>query len=140
MLTLLAGGAALLTTLGAQAEAPPRKGTIEFVSTVQGTRGIVRCGLFSKSGWLERPVQAAAARVAARHATCVFRDVAPGVYGISAFHDENENGKLDKNFIGLPTEDYCASRNARNPFGPPSFADAKFQYAGGVQRLTARMK
>jgi len=40
----------------------------------------------------------------------------------------------------LPTEDYCASRDARGTFGPPSFSDAKFSYTGGSKRLSARMK
>jgi uncharacterized protein (DUF2141 family) len=66
--------------------------------------------------------------------------VPKGVYGISAYHDENSNKKLDTNFVGMPTEDYCASRNARGTFGPPSFEDAKFSYAGGTKRLEARMK
>jgi uncharacterized protein (DUF2141 family) len=63
-----------------------------------------------------------------------------GVYGISAYHDENSNDELDTNFLGMPVEDYCASRNARGTFGPPSFDDAKFKYEGGSKRLTARMK
>ena len=71
---------------------------------------------------------------------CVFKGVPKGVYGISAFHDQNNNGKLDTNLLGLPTEDYCASRDARNTFGPPSFEDAKFSYDGGLKRLKARMK
>jgi uncharacterized protein (DUF2141 family) len=70
----------------------------------------------------------------------VFEKIAPGVYGISAFHDENKNGKLDTNIVGYPTETYCASRNARNMFSAPSFDDAKFDYKGGRKRLEARMK
>ncbi|MEO7035441.1 MAG: DUF2141 domain-containing protein [Polyangiaceae bacterium] len=113
---------------------------LEFRTTVRGEQGVVRCGLFTEKGWLKTPVQGAVALIHARVALCVFRGVPKGVYGISAFHDQNNNGKLDTNFIGLPTEDYCASRDARNTFGPPSFADAKFSYTGGVKRLSARMK
>ncbi len=46
-------------------------------------------------------------------------------------HDENGNGKLDKNFIGMPTEGYGASRAARGTMGPPKWEDAVFQFAGG---------
>ncbi len=113
---------------------------LEFQAIMRGARGVVRCGLFTEKGWLKAPVQGSVAAIRAGTALCVFKGVPKGVYGISAFHDQNNNGKLDTNFIGLPTEDYCASRDARNAFGPPSFADAKFSYAGGLKRLTARMK
>ncbi len=47
-----------------------------------------------------------------------------GRYSIKAFHDENNNSKLDTNFLGMPTERYGFSNNARGRFGPPSFAEA----------------
>jgi uncharacterized protein (DUF2141 family) len=113
---------------------------LEFRTLVRADGGVVRCGLFTEKGWLKAPVQAAVASVRGGAAVCVFKGVTKGVYGISAFHDQNNNGKLDTNFIGLPTEDYCASRDARSSFGPPRFGDAKFSYAGGAQRLSAHMK
>src|SRR5579871_2031373 len=50
-----------------------------------------------------------------------------GVYAIACFHDENKNGKLDTNFLGIPTEGTGASNDAKGSFGPPKFRDAKFQ-------------
>jgi uncharacterized protein (DUF2141 family) len=55
-------------------------------------------------------------------------------------HDENKNGKLDTNVVGMPIEDYCASRDARGTFSAPSFDDAKFEYKGGKLRMTAQLK
>ena len=52
----------------------------------------------------------------------------------------SSNGELDTNFVGMPVEDYCASRDARGTFGPPSFDDAKFDYRGGTKRLSVRLK
>ncbi len=40
---------------------------------------------------------------------------------IAAHHDRNDNGKLDKNALGIPTEPYGFSNNPRGMFGPPSF-------------------
>lgn len=119
---------------------PPSTNVIEFVTHARGSGGVVRCGLFEKSGWLKKPVKPAVAKIFGGRALCVFRGIPAGTYGMSAFHDENSNGKLDTNFIGMPIEDYCASRNARGTFGPPSFEDAKFEYAGGTKRLEARLK
>jgi uncharacterized protein (DUF2141 family) len=136
----LALSAALLAAPSALSAAEPAPGVLEFRTAVRSDQGVVRCGLFTQSGWLKSPVRAAVSVIHGTTALCVFNGVPKGVYGISAFHDQNNNGKLDTNLIGLPTEDYCASRDARNTFGPPSFDDAKFSYDGGVKRLKARMK
>jgi uncharacterized protein (DUF2141 family) len=137
------GSLALLAALAAfaprvQAEEPAQ--VLEFRTIMRGADGVVRCGLFTEKGWLKTPLKAAVAAIRDGAALCVFKGVPKGVYGISAFHDENSNGKLDTNFIGLPTEDYCASRDARGSFGPPSFSDAQFSYTGGAKRLSAQMK
>ncbi|WP_460219669.1 DUF2141 domain-containing protein [Psychroserpens sp. MEBiC05023] len=56
-----------------------------------------------------------------------FKSIPPGVYAISLFHDENENNKLDSNFLGIPKEDYGCSNNAKGFMGPPKWEDAKFE-------------
>jgi len=140
-LAVFAAGVALLGAASAPAgEPPPSSNVVEFVTQAQGSGGVVRCGLFRQEGWLKNPVQPAVAKIHGGRALCVFRGISPGTYGLSAFHDENNNGKLDTNFLGMPVEDYCASNNARGTFGPPSFGDAKFQYGGGTKRLEARLK
>jgi len=119
---------------------PSTLNVVEFKTQVSSSKGVVRCGLFARNGWLKKPLRTATAKPSAGSALCVFEKVPTGTLGISGFHDENSNGKLDTNFVGMPTEDYCASREARGTFGPPSFDDAKFEYRGGTKRLTARMK
>ena len=49
-----------------------------------------------------------------------------GMYGIAVFHDENKNGKMDKNFLGIPQEAYGFSNNMRVTFGPPKWEKSKF--------------
>ena len=51
-----------------------------------------------------------------------------GIYAIRVFHDENSNGKLDSNFLEIPTEDYGYSNNVSSWFGPPSWERAKFLF------------
>ena len=45
---------------------------------------------------------------------------------IAVFQDIDGNGKLSKNQIGIPTEPYGFSNNARGLLGPPSFDQAMF--------------
>lgn len=47
-------------------------------------------------------------------------------YAVAVYHDANGNGKLDKNFFGVPTEYYGFSNDARGSFGPPSYNDCSF--------------
>lgn len=61
-----------------------------------------------------------------RSARFVLESIPYGVYAVSVFHDENMNGKLDKNFVGAPKEGYGASNNPRKRMGPPPFDEAKF--------------
>lgn len=57
----------------------------------------------------------------------VFTDLPKGVYAVSMFHDENSNGKIDSNFMGIPTEGYGTSNDAKGFMGPPKYEDAKFE-------------
>src|ERR1700722_9002730 len=60
-------------------------------------------------------------------AQVTLKNLPRGVYAVSVFHDENMNGRLDKNVLGIPKEGYGASNNPRKSMGPPKFAEAKFQ-------------
>ncbi len=51
-----------------------------------------------------------------------------GEYAVKVFHDENKNGELDTDFLGIPSEDYGYSNDASSWFGPPSWNKAKFLF------------
>ncbi|HPQ07631.1 MAG TPA: DUF2141 domain-containing protein [Bacteroidia bacterium] len=51
-----------------------------------------------------------------------------GKYAISVLHDENENNKIDFNFIGIPKEGYGFSNNPKIMFGPPGFDDCVINF------------
>jgi uncharacterized protein (DUF2141 family) len=51
----------------------------------------------------------------------------PGKYAFRYFHDRNNNKKMDTNRIGIPTEGYGFSNNAKGRFGPPAFKDIVFE-------------
>lgn len=54
-----------------------------------------------------------------------FDNLPYGEYAISVHHDEDDNGKVNTNFIGMPNESLGASNDAKGFFGPPSFEKAK---------------
>jgi uncharacterized protein (DUF2141 family) len=73
--------------------------------------------------------------ISSGRAVCEFPDVKASTYAVSVFHDENSNGKLDPNFMGLPREGEGASNNAKGHFGPPKFDAAAFRFSGGHLEL-----
>jgi uncharacterized protein (DUF2141 family) len=42
-------------------------------------------------------------------------------------HDENDNRKLDKNFLGLPTEGYDVSNNKTYAMSSPKWSESTFR-------------
>jgi uncharacterized protein (DUF2141 family) len=63
----------------------------------------------------------------------------PGEYAIRAMHDLNGNGEMDSNLVGVPTEPWGVSNNARGNFGPPKFEDARFVLQDTVD-ITIRLE
>jgi len=55
------------------------------------------------------------------------RGVPPGIYAVQAWHDENDNGRIERNILGTPREGVGFSRDAPFRFGPPRFGDATFE-------------
>ena len=51
-------------------------------------------------------------------------DLPAGRYAVNAFHDENDNGELDTNLVGIPSEGYGFANDPSTTFGPPDFEDA----------------
>lgn len=72
---------------------------------------------------------------AAEGASHVFSGAAPGVYVVTAYHDENDNGALDFDTRGIPAEATGNSGNAVGSFGPPTFDQMKFELPAGAEEL-----
>jgi uncharacterized protein (DUF2141 family) len=73
-------------------------------------------------------------------ATAVFKGITAGEYAISVVHDENDNGKLDTNFLGIPKEGIGTSNNAKSTLGPPSFEDSRFTMGNKSNSITINIK
>ena len=55
-----------------------------------------------------------------------------GIYAIALFVDSNKNLKIDKNFLGIPKEQFGFSNNAMGKLSAPSFEQAKFSVEGNT--------
>jgi uncharacterized protein (DUF2141 family) len=65
-----------------------------------------------------------------KNPTIKINQVKKGTYAIVAFIDENNNGVMDKNRLGIPKEPIGFSVSKMGLFGPPSFKKASYQIPG----------
>lgn len=72
-------------------------------------------------------------------ARLVFSGLPAGRYAIKSFADENGNAQLDTNLLGLPTERYGFSNDARGRMGPPGF-DAAAVVLDADSSITIRLR
>jgi uncharacterized protein (DUF2141 family) len=117
---------------GAQSSCP---GIHVKVLNIRNSTGTVACALFeSPAGFpnefLRYATNIMVIRIRAAQARCDFLDIPSGTYALAVVHDENTNGKLDTNRLGIPKEGYGFSNDARALLGAPSFSAASFQYDG----------
>jgi uncharacterized protein (DUF2141 family) len=68
-------------------------------------------------------------------AQVTFKDLPQGAYAVSVLHDENSNGKMDKNLVGIPKEGYGASNNPKKKRRAPTFDEAKFSLNAPEQTI-----
>lgn len=102
---------------------------------IRNSTGGVACALFESPEGFPREFLINATnimiiKIRESQARCDFEDVPAGNYALAVIHDENMNGELDANWLGIPTEGYGFSRDAKGFFGAPSFDDASFPYDG----------
>ena len=120
-----------------------RQGSIVIkVTGLRSEKGQVRIAVFNSSDkWLgEEPVYSSTINVDGHSVAWKFNDVPHGEYGIAVFHDENKNGKMDKNLLGIPLEPYGFSNNVRVTFGPPKWENSKFVVKGSTTDVSIEVK
>ncbi len=107
-------------------------GKIEVViDNLKSNDGVVRLHLYDKSNaeFFPRKTRKAFVRKENKPADKKVRfviDSLPfGEYALTTHHDENNNRKIDKNFLGLPNEGWGISNNPTVVLSLPDFEEAK---------------
>ena len=129
--TILSG----LLLLGA---ATASAGTVEVRVAGVTAKGTVKVAVCDKERFLKQCAYSASAPAQAGETTVSVKGVPAGTWAVLAYQDENGNGELDRNFIGMPKEPYGFSRDARGKFGPPTFEDAAIEV--GEAQATANVR
>ena len=59
----------------------------------------------------------------------LFPNLTPGTYAVKLYHDEDNDGQLDSNMLGVPSEGYGFSNNPQG-LGEPTFEESMFMVDG----------
>ena len=101
------------------------------VSGIENNKGVVRIGLYNSKAsfpiYSKAMFENSFKQANKSGITYTFKNIPVGTYAIAVFHDENENQKMDKNFLGVPKENYGFSKNVYGTFGPPNFEEVSFK-------------
>ncbi len=107
------------------------KSTIQItIMGIPDTKGKLNIGLYDKESDFPDELnmfQGQTIRIDKKEITVWFSRIPQGDYAIAVFYDENNNGKLDKSFVGRPTEAYGFSNDAQGLLGAPTFEDARIR-------------
>jgi len=101
--------------------------TVEVRVSAVGPQGKVNVAVCDREHFLKDCVYTASVPAQAGSTTVTVPNVPPGTWAVLAYQDENDNGKLDRNLLGIPSENYGFSRDAVGRFGPPKFEAAAIE-------------
>lgn len=125
----------------------PEKGTI--IVEIEGfgnEKGIVFSHLYSEQlaeffpTKSSKSYQKRIGRVYKRSATIVYEEIPYGTYALTVHHDEDENKRMNRNFIGYPTEGFGLSNNPTIFLSIPDFDECKFELSKDTVVVKIKLK
>jgi len=136
------------STLGSLVFAPPIHATdlTVTISDVRKDAGHLMVSVVNtEAGWnnQEKPVAqdkvVVAEKVTADRTLVLHFDLPAGKYAVQVMHDENDNGKLDANFMGIPIEGYGFSNNPQ-VMRRAYFSEAAFEVKDAATAIVVRLR
>jgi uncharacterized protein (DUF2141 family) len=123
------------------AAAPPSETLTVHITNVRNAKGVVHVDVCPKAQFLKDDCPwSGDAPAHPGETVVVVRDLPPGDYAVQAFHDENQNKKVDRALFGaIPKEGIGFSRDAPIHLSPPKWDDAVFAFEG-AKTITLRMR
>lgn len=140
MRTLLTATAVIASLLTAPAAcAADLTVTLADIRATTGTISIAVVDSLDAWNGQARPVHGTALQPDGDTGQVTFKDLKPGTYAVMVTHDENGNGTLDTNKLGMPLEGYGFSNNPQ-VMRKPTFDEAKFEVGEAAHGLTVELR
>lgn len=115
------------------------------ILNIRNSTGTVACALFESSvgfptKYLHSATNVMSIKIRDTHARCDFLDIPQGTYAIAVVHDENMNGIIETNWMGIPKEGYGFSNDVKSLIGAPSYTAASFPYDGENLEMMIKLR
>lgn len=96
------------------------------IKRIPDARGVIRIAVYPEATFLKstRPQLQWLMKAKPGTLSHIFRGIPAGRYAVVAFQDANNNGRVDRSAVGIPTEKVAFSNDAVGVAGPPKFAQA----------------
>jgi uncharacterized protein (DUF2141 family) len=108
------------------------------VQKLRNDRGHLLAGVYDDPRGFPRegrPTREAKVTIHGGSATVEFEGLPPGEYAVAVLHDENDDGKMNFNWLKVPKEGFGMTKFTKLKMSAPSFDEAKFEYSGGDQTV-----
>jgi len=114
------------------------------VSDIETQDGAIHAALYdTQSAYDEEDIDPALGKkiTSWKGASCTltWEDLPHGTYALAVYHDVNDNGKLDTNTFGIPTEPYAFSNNPAVKWRRPRFREVSFPVDSSDTTLELRL-
>ena len=114
------------------------------VSGFENNNGMMFAHLYNNESYFpkqsDKAFMFAKVQIKNKKAFVVFEDVPYGNYAITVHHDENNNGIMDKTWIGYPAEGFGLSNNPTIYLSVPSYDECKFKLESSELTLKIKLK
>ncbi|MEM6348137.1 MAG: DUF2141 domain-containing protein [Bacteroidota bacterium] len=138
---------AILLCLGLSSAPPVQKAQKNISITVHHIRsekGMIRIGVYDRADTFNKePVSTHAfpkTGIQNGELQCQFK-LGPGKYAFSLLDDENGDNEMNYNFVGIPTEGFGFSRDAKiQLMSPPDFEDCALQVGSGKHEWRIKVR
>lgn len=119
----------------------PQKGRIVLeIINAENNSGTMFAHLFNNKDYFPKLSDKAfkfdRVKISKNKAVIVFEDVPFGDYAITTHHDQNNNGIMDKSFLGYPSEGFGLSNNPKIFMSVPSYDECKFTLKQNELKIT----
>ncbi len=115
------------------AKAPVLGSLVVSIDGFRNDRGHARVAVFDQpSGFpgQEHALRGTAAKIAGGRVEVRFDSLPVGIYAVAMYHDENDDGVLNKGLFGVPREGYGVSNNVVHARRAASFEEAEIRLEG----------
>ena|SRR5689334_22212544 len=133
--SLIAAGFALPASLAHAGELTVK------ITDIRASKGTLLVAVVNtEAGWdnKEKPVAQEKRAATGKEMELKF-NLPAGSYAVQIHHDENDNGKMDSNFMGIPVEGYGFSNNPQ-VMRKAYFSEAKFEVTDAPTAVTIRLR